>query len=284
MDIRRAHEPWRKQSADLGNLTLSYAPPEGSKLLRERIAALHGADAEHVLVMTGASEAIVALTCLFAGTGGSIVLPRPAYPAVPVMARAWGLTVREYDLDRERGFAQTADAVLAAVDATTRAVFVNSPHNPAGSVMVATEQRKLAHALATRGIPLIVDEVYRPLFFGPLDLPDASASASVLPNTIVWATSPRRCRSRGCASAGSSIATRSAGRHCSTCAATSRFPSSPLTEAIGAHALANAPAILARLAPSRAAISRCSRASWTSTVTCSAGCRRRGHHLFSVAS
>src|SRR5687768_2674898 len=82
-------------SSTLDGLTLSYAPPQGGKLLRQRIAAMHGADPEHVLVMTGASEAIIALTCLFAQPGGSIVLPRPAYPAVPVMARAWGLAVRE---------------------------------------------------------------------------------------------------------------------------------------------------------------------------------------------
>ena len=71
--------------------------------------------------MTGASEAIMALTCLFAEPGGSIVMPEPVYPAVPVLARAWGLAVREYELDREQGFAQTADGVLAAVDASTRA-------------------------------------------------------------------------------------------------------------------------------------------------------------------
>jgi DNA-binding transcriptional MocR family regulator len=93
----------------LDGLTLSYAPPQGGKLLRERIAARHGADPDHVLVMTGASEALIALTCLFAGDGGSIVLPKPAYPAVPVLARAWGLEVREYELNREQGFAQTAD-------------------------------------------------------------------------------------------------------------------------------------------------------------------------------
>ena len=61
-------------TASLDDVRLSYAPPQGGKLLRERIAAMHGVDPEHVLVMTGASEALIALTCLFAGDGGSIVL------------------------------------------------------------------------------------------------------------------------------------------------------------------------------------------------------------------
>ena len=98
-------------AASLDDLTLSYAPPQGGKLLRERIAALHGVDPEHVLVMTGASEALMALTCLFAGAGGSIVLPKPAYPGgAGAGARLGPRKCASTRCTRERGFAQTADA------------------------------------------------------------------------------------------------------------------------------------------------------------------------------
>ena len=102
-------------------LKLYYAPPQGGKLLRERIAALHGVDPERVLVMTGASEALMALICLFAEPGASIVLPKPVYPAVPVLARAWGLGVREYELDRDAASRRPPRRVLAAVDDSARA-------------------------------------------------------------------------------------------------------------------------------------------------------------------
>jgi aspartate/methionine/tyrosine aminotransferase len=226
----------------LDNLTLSYAPPQGSKLLRERIAALHGADPDHVLVMTGASEAILALTCLFAGPGGTIVIPKPAYPAVPVLARAWGLGVREYELHRGQGFAQTADGVLAAVDASTRVVFVNTPHNPTGSVMAPAEQRKLAEALAARGIPLIVDEVYHPLYFaGPVP------SAHELPNTIVLGDFAKALSIPGLRIGW--LIDRDPHRREALLDLRSYFTisGSPLTEAIGAHALAHASRIIARL-------------------------------------
>src|SRR5687768_16380199 len=72
------------------DLALSYAPPQGSKLLRERIADRSGVDPDTVLALTGASEALMALIAYFAEPGASIVLPRPAYPAMPVLARAWG--------------------------------------------------------------------------------------------------------------------------------------------------------------------------------------------------
>ena len=229
-------------TASLDDVRLSYAPPQGGKLLRERIAALHGVDPVQVLVMTGASEALIALTCLFAGDGGSIVLPKPVYPAVPVLARTFGLQVREYPLRREQGFAQTAEQILPFVDDSTRAVFVNTPHNPTGSVMAASEQRKLAEALAARSIPLIVDEVYHPLYFAG-DAPSASA----LPNTIVLGDFAKALSIPGLRIGW--LIDRETQRREALLDLRSYFTisGSPLTEAVGAHALAHAPVILQRL-------------------------------------
>jgi len=227
---------------ELDEVRLSYAPPEGTKLLRERLAARHGVDAECVLVMTGASEALMALMCHFAAPGASIVLPRPVYPALPVLARAWGLEVREYVLDRERGFAQDADSVLAAVDDTTRAVFVNTPHNPTGSVMSAAEQAKLSAALDARGIALIVDEVYHPLYFGAQE-----PSASALRNVIVLGDFAKAMSLPGLRVGW--LVDRDAERRAALLDLRSYFSIScaPLSEAIGAHAVANADAVLGRL-------------------------------------
>ncbi len=230
----------------LDELRLSYAPPQGSKLLRERIAAVHGVDPECVLVMTGASEALVALTHLFAEPGASIVLPDLCYPAVPVLARAWGLRVNTYGLEAARGFAQSADAVLAAVDSGTRAVFVNTPHNPTGSTMPAAEQRALAEMLGARGIALIVDEVYHPLYF-PSPGRGAVASASTLPDTIVIGDFAKALSLPGLRVGW--LIDRDARRREALIDLRSYFTisGSPLTEAIAAHAFANRAVILDRL-------------------------------------
>jgi aspartate/methionine/tyrosine aminotransferase len=227
---------------EIEDLTLSYAPPQGSAKLRERIAAIHGARPEEVLVLTGASEALIALTCHFAGDGGSIVLPQPCYPAVPVLARAWGLDVRTYALDPAAGFSQSADGVLRSVDARTRAVFVNSPHNPTGSVMNRAEQQKLAAVLADRGIPLIVDEVYHPLYFAG-DVPTAAG----MPNTIVLGDFAKALSIPGLRIGW--LIDRDAARREAIIDARSYFTisNSPLTEALGALALMNSGVILERL-------------------------------------
>lgn len=232
----------------LDDLLLSYAPPQGSKLLRERIAARAGVDPDAVLALTGASEALMTLIAHFAEPGASIVLPRPAYPAMPVLARAWGMKVNEYILDPARGFAQDAATVLAAVDDSTRVVLVNTPHNPTGSCMNAREQRILAETLAARGIPLIVDEVYHPLYFGA-----EVASAAALPNTIVIGDFAKALSLPGLRLGW--LVDRDARRREALLDLRSYFSisCSPLTEAIGAHAMANADAILVRLRETAAA-------------------------------
>jgi len=224
------------------DVKLSYAPPQGGKLLRERIAALHGADPDHVLVMTGASEGLIALTALFAEPGASIVVPRPAYPAVPVLARAWGMQVREYALRPEFGFSQTAEAVLAAVDASTRVVFVNTPHNPTGSIMPANEQRKLAEVLAARGIALIIDEVYHPLYFSA-----PVPSATSLPNTIVIGDFAKALSIPGLRIGWLIDGDDSRRQELLEMRSYFTISGSPLGEAIGAHALAHRDELLARL-------------------------------------
>jgi aspartate/methionine/tyrosine aminotransferase len=109
-----------------------------------------------------------------------VLLPFPVFSAMPVVARAWGLGVKAYHMSRERGFRQPAEWILAAVDSSTRLVLVNSPHNPTGAVMPAEELAHLAGELAKQKIPLVVDEVYHPLYFDR-----AMPSAASVPNTIV---------------------------------------------------------------------------------------------------
>jgi aspartate/methionine/tyrosine aminotransferase len=227
---------------ELDSIRLSYAPPQGSKLLRERIGQFYGVDPDWVVVTTGASEALSALLCMVAEPDASIVLPFPAFPAMPTMAQAWALRVQSYPLDRKIRFGQSADQVLAAVNSSTRLVLVNTPHNPTGSVMEELELRRLAALLGEREIPLLVDEVYHPLYFGA-EVP----SAAKVPNAIVISDFSKALSLSGLRLGW--IIDRDAKRREQLIDLRSYFTvsGSPLTEAIAAHALAHAGAVLARL-------------------------------------
>jgi len=228
---------------DLGDLHLTYAPPQGSEALRKQVAALHDVDPDWVVITTGASEALSALYCLAAEPGASITLPFPSFPAMPVMARAWGLNVATYALDRANGFKQSAERVLAAVGESTRLVLVNTPHNPTGSVMPHTELARLAANLEHRLIPLVVDEVYHPLYHGG----SSAASAAKLSNTVVVGDLSKALSLPGLRIGW--VIDRDARRRERLIDLRSYFSisGSPLTEAIAAHALANRDEILGRV-------------------------------------
>jgi aspartate/methionine/tyrosine aminotransferase len=166
------------------------------------------------------------------------------------------------------------------VDDSTRAVFVNTPHNPTGSVMTAGEQKKLAEALAARSIPLIVDEVYHPLYFAG-DAP----SASVLPNTIVLGDFAKALSIPGLRIGW--LIDRDAQRREALLDLRSYFTisGSPLTEAVGAHALAHAPVILQRLRDvARANLELLTRFMEEHRAGARLGAARRRHHVFPLAS
>jgi aspartate/methionine/tyrosine aminotransferase len=232
----------RRLTAALQELRISYVPPEGTQELRQAIAQLHDVSPDWIVVTTGASEALSVLYCLTAEPGASIALPKPGFPAFATMAHAWGLGVTTYDLDRAQQFAQTADLVLGAVNDKTRLVIVNSPHNPTGSVMPPPEVARLSALLAERGIPLVVDEVYHPLYFG-YPLP----SVASVRNTIVVSDLSKALSLSGLRIGW--LIDRDARRRERLTNLRSYFTvsGSPITEAIAVHALAHRQAILARL-------------------------------------
>jgi aspartate/methionine/tyrosine aminotransferase len=174
---------------ELADTVMSYAPAEGSRKLREAVADFHGVDPDWVVITTGSSEALSVFLCLSERPGGNLVMPDPAYPAYAAMAQVWRLATRGYPLSAASDFVQTAETVLAAVDQHTVAVFVNTPHNPTGSVMPIEELARLAATLSERGIPLVVDEVYHPLYFGPKQPSAAGLEGAVVTSDLSKAMS-----------------------------------------------------------------------------------------------
>ena len=145
---------------------LVYTTPAGIPELREAIGAAHGVDPEHVQVVTGASEALLILFFLAAGPDANVVLPNPGFPANAALADSLGIQTRCYALRRENQFRLDLDEVRGLVDRNTRFVLVNSPHNPTGAVVSDSEMEALHDFCADRGVQLVSDEVYHPIYHG----------------------------------------------------------------------------------------------------------------------
>jgi aspartate/methionine/tyrosine aminotransferase len=228
--------------AQIGDIVLKYALPDGSLAVREQVAAFCDVDPDWVVMTTGASEALSLLMCCAERPNGNIVIPDPAYPAYVAMAQAWRLNVRSYNVAHSNGFALERDTVLEAVNSDTAAAIVNTPHNPTGSVMPYSDIETLAAKLGEKGVPLIVDEVYHPLYHSK-----AQRSAASIENVIATSDLSKALSLPGLRTGW--LIDRNKARRDKLIDARSTFAvsGSPLLEQLAAHALFNRSAIIDRL-------------------------------------
>jgi aspartate/methionine/tyrosine aminotransferase len=165
---------------ELLDTQLFYTPPAGSAELREELARMEGVEPEHVLVMTGAAEALLILFHLAAEPGANVVLPSPGFPTNEAVAQSLGLEVRRYMLRAADSFRVDMDEIRSLVDDATKLVLVNSPHNPTGAVLSEPDMEELHDFCAGRGVQFVSDEVYHPIYHGPV-----MRSAARLPHATV---------------------------------------------------------------------------------------------------
>jgi aspartate/methionine/tyrosine aminotransferase len=165
---------------ELLDAKLFYTPPAGSVALREELARMEGVAPESILVMTGAAEALLILFHLVAEPGANVVLPNPGFPTNQAVAESLGLQVRRYTLRAENQFQIDVNEIQKLVDRSTKLVLVNSPHNPTGAVLTEAEMRRLHDFCAERAVQFVSDEVYHPIYHGPV-----MPSAARLPHATV---------------------------------------------------------------------------------------------------
>ena len=162
------------------NHELGYSRPSGAEGLRAAIADMHGVSVDAVQVVTGASEALLILMWLAAEPGANVVLPQPGYPPFSALPESLGIEIRHYSVRKENNFRLDLDEIKQLVDRNTKLVLVNSPHNPTGATIGDAELDDLHEFTASRGIQLVSDEVYHPIYHG-----QPTRSASRLPHATV---------------------------------------------------------------------------------------------------
>src|SRR5579872_1355494 len=165
---------------DFLNHKLAYSRPAGADGLRAAIADMHEVDVETVQVVTGASEALLILFWLAAEPEANVVLPQPGYPPFSALPESLGIEIRRYSVRRENNFRIDLDEIKQLADRNTKFILVNSPHNPTGATISDAELDSLHEFTASRGIQLVSDEVYHPIYHG-----EPTRSASRLPHATV---------------------------------------------------------------------------------------------------
>ncbi|HVO60404.1 MAG TPA: aminotransferase class I/II-fold pyridoxal phosphate-dependent enzyme [Terriglobales bacterium] len=164
------------------NHRLVYSRPAGADSLREAIAEMQSVPVESVQIVTGASEALVALMWLAAEPGANVIVPLPGFTTFSALPESLGVETRFYRVRRDNDFRIDADEIKRLADSKTKLILVNSPHNPTGATIDDEEMEALHAFTAERGIQLVSDEVYHPIYHGR-----QTKSAARLPHVTVIA-------------------------------------------------------------------------------------------------
>jgi N-succinyldiaminopimelate aminotransferase len=150
-----------------------YPPGPGIPELRAAIATHqrqhygleYDPDTE-VLVTAGATEAIAAALMGLAGPGEEVVVFEPYYDSYAACIALGGAQRRCVTLERDgAGWGFDPEALRSAITSRTKAILLNTPHNPTGKVYTREELTLIADLAQEHDLVVIADEVYEHLLF-----------------------------------------------------------------------------------------------------------------------
>jgi methionine transaminase len=150
-----------------------YPPMAGVLALRQAVAdkieRLYGHrydSASEVSITAGATQGLLTAFLAFVHPGDEVIVLDPCYDSyVPGIELAGGVVVR-VPL-RPGSFEPDLGAIAAAITPKTRALVINSPHNPSGTIWQAVHLQGLAQLLHGTSVVLISDEVYEHMVYAP---------------------------------------------------------------------------------------------------------------------
>lgn len=152
--------PWRGPG-DSTERGLNHYPPPRPLELRHRLAGFYGFDDDQLLVTRGSSEAIDVLIRGFCSAGqDQIIICPPTFDMYRLYADIQGAEVIGIPLLRERNFALDEAALLEAISARTKLIFICSPNNPTGRSAAWSSVERVVAAAADQAL-VVIDEAYR---------------------------------------------------------------------------------------------------------------------------
>ena len=141
---------------------LGYTESQGAPGLRQAISGLYTTvQPDQILVTSGAEEAIFVFMHAVLHPGDHLIVHTPCYQSLAEVARGIGRAVTAWQAREQNGWALDLDDLKRHLRANTRAIVINTPHNPAGYLMPQADFRELHRFAEERGIILFSDEVYR---------------------------------------------------------------------------------------------------------------------------
>jgi aspartate/methionine/tyrosine aminotransferase len=170
---------------------LGYTESQGSPTLRLEISKLYDhIKPEQILVHSGAEEAIFLFMHAVLEPTDNVIVHWPCYQSLHEVARSIGSEVTLWKANEGGGWSLDPDDLRQLIQPRTKAVIVNTPHNPTGYLMPPAVFEEISRICREHNLILFSDEVYRESEYDPgsrlpsaCDLAENNASLGVMSKT-----------------------------------------------------------------------------------------------------
>jgi aspartate aminotransferase len=148
--------------ANFTRYTVVPGIPDVRKAIVERHAADFGSDygIDEAIFTTGGKQALFNAIQILVDHGDEVILPVPYWVSFKDIVQYAGGKVVFLETSEAENFRITAQAIEQAITPRTKAIILNSPSNPAGSVVSAEDLERIVQVAHERGIYLLLDECY----------------------------------------------------------------------------------------------------------------------------
>jgi aspartate aminotransferase len=149
-----------------------YCPVAGVPALRQEIAVyLRGTRqidvaAENVVVAPGCKAALFFAMMALLEPGDEVLYPDPGFPGYPSIALGLGAIPVPFELSSRNDFQPDLAEIESKITRRTRAIILNSPGNPTGTVYTDFVQRGLAELAVQHDLWVLSDEIYARIIYG----------------------------------------------------------------------------------------------------------------------
>ena len=141
--------------------------PELKKVCRELTWLSRGFKPKdsQILVTSGANIQIYLAVLALLDVGEEVIIPNPSFVSYSSIIKACRGTPIEVNLSEEDSFKVDPEKIRALITNKTKAIIINSPHNPTGSVLTESQVKKIYEIAEEFDLILISDEVYGRMIF-----------------------------------------------------------------------------------------------------------------------
>ncbi len=148
-----------------GNFT-KYTPAGGTEELKQAICLRHKTDygtnyeVSECTITVGGKHSIFNIIQVLVNPGDEVIIPVPFWVTYRDVVNYAAAKCVFVETDESAGFELTAKMIEKAMTPKTKLIILNSPNNPAGSIIATPELEKIFHLAAKRGVWVLTDECY----------------------------------------------------------------------------------------------------------------------------